>query len=126
MSQFLTPSPERPPRDDEIEVYGLTHVGKVRQINQDHFVLATIHRRVDVLQTSLADVDSLQMGDERLAVLAMIADGVGGAVGGERASATALENAMRYVSTSVLCYDRKQASDASVVERLPDDAVRCP
>lgn len=125
MTPFLTPAPERPPRDDEIEVYGLTHVGKVREINQDHFVLATIHRRVDVLQTSLADVESLQMGDERLAFLAMIADGVGGAVGGERASATALENAMHYVSTSVRCYDRNEASDALFVEQLQDAAMKC-
>jgi hypothetical protein len=28
------------PRDDEIDLFGLTHIGKVRKNNQDHFLLA--------------------------------------------------------------------------------------
>ena len=38
----------RKPRDDEIDVYGLSHQGKVRKENQDHFLLATIHKRLKV------------------------------------------------------------------------------
>ena len=124
MPEYNTLSPDRRPRDDEIEAYGLTHIGKVRQVNQDHFLLATIHRRVDVLQTSLADFQKLEVSDERLAILAMIADGVGGAVGGEKASATALENAMQYVSGSIHCYDHGEASDAEFVEQLQEAAMR--
>lgn len=124
MPEHNTLSPDRRPRDDEIEVYGLTHTGKVRQINQDHFLLATIHRRVDVLQTSLPDAEKLEMRDERLAFLAMIADGVGGAVGGEKASATALENAMQYVGSSMHCYDRNEASDEEFVEQLQAAAMQ--
>jgi protein phosphatase len=124
MSEHLTPSPERRPRDNEIETYGLTHTGKVRQINQDHFLLATIHRRVDVLQTSLSDFEKLEVSNERLAFLAMIADGVGGAVAGEKASATALEEAMQYVSSSMHCYDHHEASEAEFVEQLQEAAMK--
>ena len=124
MTDHDTLSPNRPPRDDEIETYGLTHMGKVREINQDHFLLATIHRRVDVLQTSLPDAARLEVNDERLAFLAMIADGVGGAVGGEKASATALENAMHYVGSSMRCYDRGEVSDAEFVEQLQEAAMK--
>ena len=124
MPEYKTLSPDRRPRDDEIETYGLTHTGKVRQLNQDHFLLATIHRRVNVLQTSLADFKKLEVADERLAFLGMIADGVGGAVGGEKASATALENAMQYVSGSIHCYDNGEASDADFVEQLQEAAMR--
>jgi protein phosphatase len=124
MSDYSTQSPDRPPRDDEIETYGLTHTGKVREINQDHFLLATIHRRVDVLQTSLPDAARLEVNDERLAFLAMIADGVGGAVGGEKASATALENAMHYVGSSMRCYDRGEVTDAEFVEQLQEAAMK--
>ena len=38
---------DRKPRDDEIDVHGLTHIGKVRKQNQDHFLLASIHKRVN-------------------------------------------------------------------------------
>jgi len=116
--------PDRAPRDDEIETFGITHTGKVREVNQDHFLLATIHRRVNVLQTSLPDAARLEVSDERLAFLGMIADGVGGAVGGERASATALENAMHYVGSSMRCYDRGETSDDDFVEQLQEAAMR--
>ncbi|MEQ1691910.1 MAG: protein phosphatase 2C domain-containing protein [Gemmatimonas sp.] len=124
MTEHITLSPDRRPRDDEIETYGLTHTGKVRPNNQDHFLLATIHRRVDILQTSLPDAARLEVNDERLAFLAMVADGVGGAVGGEKASATALENAMHYVGSSMRCYDRGEVSDAEFVEQLQEAAIK--
>lgn len=124
MSEYNTLSPDRRPRDEEIETFGLTHTGKVRENNQDHFLLATIHRRVDVLQTSLPDAAKLEMRDERLAFLAMIADGVGGAVGGEKASATALENAMNYVGSSMSCYDQHESSADDFVEQLQAAAMK--
>lgn len=123
MSEYDTLSPDRPPRDEEIDVFGVTHVGSVRQINQDHFLIASIHRRVDVHQTSLADADALEMSDRRLAFLAMIADGVGGGVGGEKASATALENAMQYVTSSMHCYERNDSAETEFVEQLQQAAL---
>ena len=34
-----TASIGRKPRDDEIDVWGVTHPGKVRATNEDHFLL---------------------------------------------------------------------------------------
>jgi serine/threonine protein phosphatase PrpC len=124
MSDYNTLSPDRAPRDDEIDTYGLTHIGKVRTINQDHFLTASVRRHIDVLQTSLPDADRLAVTDQRLAYLAMIADGVGGAVSGEKASATALENAMQYVGGSMHCYDHGEASDADFIEQLQAAAMK--
>ena len=87
----------RIPRDDEIDVHGLTHIGKVRKQNQDHFLLASIHKRIEIHRTSLGNEHRLPFGDRRLAFMAMVADGVGGGEGGAEASATALENVMEYV-----------------------------
>jgi protein phosphatase len=117
--------PERKPRDDEIDVFGLTHMGKVRTTNQDQFLLASIHRRVNVVLTSLSDQQRLPLADERLAFLAMVADGVGGATGGERASATALEIAMQYVTTSMNCYHRADSGEGDFINALQDAAMRC-
>jgi serine/threonine protein phosphatase PrpC len=100
----------RKPRDDEIDVHGLTHAGRVRTENQDHFLLATIHKRVNVIATNLEKQQQLPAGEQRVAFLAMVADGVGGEEGGAEASAVALESAMQYVNDSMSClYDRDVA-----------------
>jgi protein phosphatase len=125
------PDTERKPRDDEIDVFGLTHAGKVRKDNQDHFLLATIHKRVDVVLSSLSEQQREPLaGDERLAFIAMIADGVGGGEGGEEASALALESAMRYLAHSMNCYygadPRTTDHGGSVfINALQDAALRC-
>ena len=58
----------RKPRDDEIDVYGLSDRGKVRARNEDHFLLASVHRRVNVIGTNLSEVDRLPLDDQRLVV----------------------------------------------------------
>ncbi|MEX2182681.1 MAG: protein phosphatase 2C domain-containing protein [Gemmatimonadaceae bacterium] len=123
----MTPAPfppaSRKPRDDEIDVHGLTHVGKVRKVNQDQFLIASIHKRVQVLATSLA-APQIPLNDERLAYLAMIADGVGGLQAGEEASATALGSAMEYVSKSMDCYYRTGVDAARFEEELVAAAMQ--
>ncbi|HPF61263.1 MAG TPA: hypothetical protein PLI93_04305, partial [Gemmatimonadales bacterium] len=56
----------RKPRDDEIDVAGLTHVGKVRKDNQDHFLIAQIKKRLEVHDTSIS-THALSQLDERVA-----------------------------------------------------------
>src|SRR5580704_1355851 len=60
------PGRDRKPRDDEIDVHGLSHCGKVRQKNEDHFLLASVHKRVQVLSTNLSDLERLPLADQRL------------------------------------------------------------
>jgi protein phosphatase len=124
-AQETVPDARVKPRDDEIDVFGLTHKGLVRDDNQDHFLLATIHKRVQVLQTSLSVQDRKPLSDERLAVLAMVADGVGGGEGGERASATTLEVATQYFVASTDCYYRADGTDQAFIEVLQDAALQC-
>jgi serine/threonine protein phosphatase PrpC len=118
------PADNRRPRDDEIDEYAVTHVGKVRKTNQDHFLLASIHKRLVLRQTSLSDQQRLPFGDQRLALIAMVADGVGGGEGGERASATALEIATQYLVGSTDCFYRADATDEEFTQALQDAALR--
>jgi serine/threonine protein phosphatase PrpC len=119
------PAESRKPRDDEIDVHGLTHVGKVRRTNQDHFLIASIHKRVQVHLTSLSGPQQRPFGDERVAVVAMVADGVGGGEGGEQASATTLEVASRYVVESMNCYYSADSAEATFIDALQAAAMRC-
>jgi protein phosphatase len=115
----------RKPRDDEIDVYGLTHPGKVREENQDHFLLSSIHKHVEILSTSLTGRQLLLLADERVAFLALVADGVGGGEGGEEASATALQNALQYVVQSMDSYYRSDATEEVFIEALQETAEAC-
>ncbi|MDZ4674514.1 MAG: hypothetical protein SGI84_08670, partial [Gemmatimonadota bacterium] len=55
------------PRDDELDVFGLTHTGKVRRDNQDHFLFCTVHKSLRVITTSLSDPAVLEIPSQRLA-----------------------------------------------------------
>jgi serine/threonine protein phosphatase PrpC len=108
----------RSPRDDEVDAFGLSHPGKVRVENQDRFLLATFHKRINVIQSNLDAGEQLPLGEQRLAYLAMVADGVGGGVGGAEASAAALEAIMQYVNSSMLVYYGSVAGETEVIELL--------
>jgi len=57
----------RKPRDDEIDAFGLTHPGKVRRENQDHFLISSLHKQMHVHLTSLPTSDLVSQRTERLA-----------------------------------------------------------
>jgi len=116
----------RKPLDSEIDVYGLTHQGKVRKTNQDNFLVATLHKRVDVKYSSLAPGDDNISGEERLAFIMMVADGVGGTEHGEAASRLAVESVSNYVSEAMRCYYGAQGtSEVSLAEVLEQAARQC-
>ena len=116
----------RKPRDDEIDVYGLTHPGKVRRDNQDHFLLCALKKQLAVQLTSLPNADRLVGDSERLAFLAMVADGVGGAAKGEEASRMALAAVTQYVSRSMRCYyAASSGDDQEFYDSLQEGARQC-
>jgi protein phosphatase len=117
---------DRKPFDDEIDVYGLTHAGKVRPDNQDHFLICALRKQMVIHQTSLPETEHLMAGPERLAFLAMVADGVGGGARGEEASRLALEAVTQYVSGTMRCYYAAgSADDVEFSEALQEGALQC-
>lgn len=119
---------ERKPADDEIDVYALSDRGTVRPRNEDRFLLASVHKRVHVHDTNLAQRERLTLADARIAFVAMVADGVGSGSGGDRASELALEVATQYLTSCVECYERADALDQppeQMADRLQDAALLC-
>ena len=121
ISATMTP---RKPRDSELDIYGLTHVGNVRQTNQDHFLISSLRRDVIVHQTSLPPAES-QSTTERLALLAVVADGVGSSLMGGEASRQAVEGILNYVSACAKCFYRlEEGDDKELHDALSDAALR--
>lgn len=114
---------DRKPLDEEIDVYGLTHPGKVREANLDHFLLCSLHRQMVLHRTSLPDVADLPLQAERLAFLAMVADGVGGDARGEEASRLAIRQLTQYVADTMRCYYTADAGEESFIQDLQEAAL---
>src|SRR5918994_5272630 len=113
----------RKPRDDELDIYGLTHAGRVRRENQDHFLICSLRKQMLVHHTSLPASENLPAGGERLALVAMVADGVGGAARGEEAAPLAVETVTRYISGSMRCYYAANDTDDAEFSQALEDAA---
>jgi protein phosphatase len=104
LTEIIRTEPGKKPRDDELDLFGLTHPGKVRRENQDHFLVGTVHHQVMVHASSLPQVENLPLRGERLATILMVADGVGGGTAGAQASQLAVRAVTRYVSSAMQCF----------------------
>jgi protein phosphatase len=107
------------PRDSDLDFFGLTHRGRVRTENQDHFLVCTVHPQAVVHGSSLPSVDSLPLRGERLATILLVADGVGSGAEGGEASELAVATITRYVTSTLRSYHAAgSASDEEFLESL--------
>ena len=107
------------PLDSDLDFFGLTHRGRVRTQNQDHFLVCTVHPQAVVHGSSLPSVDSLPLRGERLATIMLVADGVGSGAEGGEASELAVATITRYVTSTLRSYHAAgSASDEEFLESL--------
>jgi serine/threonine protein phosphatase PrpC len=118
IAERALPTTSRRPHDDELDVYGLTHTGKLRPENQDHFLVGSLRGRLNVRLSSLPDTEKLPVEEERVASFMMVADGVGGGRSGEEASRTALEQVAQFITEGAGCYFRAGESERDFVTAL--------
>jgi protein phosphatase len=78
----------RPPL--AVRSFGLSDRGRVRERNEDQFLIATLVKALEIQQTSLP-LPKFQHSSDR-SYLFVVADGMGGHAGGEKASALAIES----------------------------------
>ncbi|MEO8562841.1 MAG: Stp1/IreP family PP2C-type Ser/Thr phosphatase [bacterium] len=88
-----TGTPTAPQKSVVVHVFGRTDVGRMREHNEDAFVVADLTRGNATLQP---EVRTHVVGER--GTMFMIADGMGGAAAGEIASAMAVETVLREVS----------------------------
>jgi PPM family protein phosphatase len=73
----------------EVEMAALSHPGKVRPNNEDHFLVLKLGRYLDVLKTNLPEAE-IPLRSEETCYGMVVADGMGGAAAGEVASRLAI------------------------------------
>jgi protein phosphatase len=113
------------PQERDIDIFGLSHIGKVRQENQDQFFVASMHKNMRIWGTSVAEHRFKHVDEPVMAVL-MVADGVGGVAGGRRASETAVEAVWSYIAGAVdVCWTLGLGMEDMVLKRLEQAVEQC-
>jgi PPM family protein phosphatase len=87
-----------------IDIFGMTHPGKVRTANEDQFFVATLHKSMRVQQTSLDDLKAFAGLQDLSAYLLVVADGASGMAGAKQASTTAVETLAKHIGETIGCY----------------------
>ncbi len=106
-----------------LDVAGLTHPGKVRPNNEDHFLIGKSGRYLDVLATNLPDGE-LPPRAEEAGYGMVVADGMGGAEGGEVASRLAIRTFIQRVLHVPDWYFRLDDAGAQEVMRRAEERYR--
>ena len=97
---------DRRPVAADVDAFGLTHPGNVRNENQDQFLIASLHKLLKVHQSSLPADGITQLVTESRGYLFAVADGVAGRPDGAAASGTALRTIAHYVTHLTDLYRR--------------------
>lgn len=111
------------PQFSDIDEWGVTHRGKVRPDNQDHFFLGALARGALAKENSIGADRGELLHPQRLASLGVVADGVGGERGGEEAARRAVEGLVRSVSAFFHDAEIREEEDPDVFSRLLHEAT---
>ena len=127
-TQAISAPPDRKPRDDEIDVYGLTHPGKVRKDNQDHFLVCALRQVGDGSAHQPSDPEHLLAGQPTRRPANDGRRRRRRRQQGRRGQPQALEAVSRYVSRSMHCYYAAGSADdrssPTACRRGPPSATR--
>ena len=83
----------------QVDLAGLSHPGRVRTNNEDHFIISRFGRFLETLSTNIPE-EMLPARSEESFYGMVVADGVGGGAAGEVASRTAIRTIVQLAATS--------------------------
>ena len=112
-------------REVHVETCGMTDIGRVRTNNEDQFLIAQLSKSLLIDQTSLKAHDHTRLISRKQGHLFLVADGMGGAPAGERASAIAVEFSLKYVLNVMPWFYRLKDSEDDLIEELEKALRQC-
>ena len=113
------------PLPSEIDVFGLTDCGRVRQTNADHFLVASLHRVMKIHSTSLGDGKLPPLESDVRGYFILVADGVGGLSTAGDGSALAIQTIAQYILfSSEDAASRNPAREKELVAQLRKSVMR--
>jgi protein phosphatase len=93
----------------EVSCFGLTDRGRVRESNEDQFLVAELVKALRVRYTSLPQPKVRQSSDR--SYLFVVADGIGGSAAGERASALAIDSVETFLLDACQWFARLRGAE---------------
>jgi serine/threonine protein phosphatase PrpC len=118
----MSPNVSMPPPPVVVHAHGLTDRGKVRETNEDQFLIAELARTLWVKQTSLPQAPT-QYGRNRGHIF-LVADGVGGHRAGEVASALTVTTIEAFVLHLLKRFSNLRTTDEETVLKDFQAALR--
>ncbi len=119
MTSQADSAPRRQPTREDLDLCGLSHPGRVRRDNQDHFLIASLHKTMQVHRSSLPEEALGRLTSPSRGYVFLVADGVGGTPGGKEVSRTALRAIVDYVVDAMDLYtDLEPEAEPAFLEEL--------
>jgi protein phosphatase len=125
MAPSSRPSRRSRPIAADVDVFGMTDAGRVRADNEDHFLIASLHKLLRVHRTSLPTSNLTDLISETRGYLFLVADGVSSQPDGDVASGTTLMAVAEYVTHFMDLYRRLDPSqEGPFLEELTKSVER--
>ena len=103
----------------KIDCHGESHIGQRRTDNEDQFFIADLNKSMRIHETSLGLSDHSRLFGGSQGKLLLVADGLGGKEGGERASTLAVDGVSNYIlNTMDWCFSVTDDKDLHFMDEL--------
>ena len=113
------PEPPPKPRPLRVRSFGMTNRGRVRESNEDQFLVAVLTKALGIQQSSLPSAQVPHADDQ--GHIFLVADGIGGSPAGKEASALAVKSIEEFLVNSLKWfYQLKGPEKESVVAEFQD------
>src|SRR6478672_4840945 len=110
----------------QMDCFGLTHPGLKRPTNQDHYLIADLNKSMRIHDTSLTLDSETRVYGGSQGKLLVVADGMGGEAGGERACTIAVDQLTTYVLNSLSwCFRLEEDSEHDFEDHLKEALESC-